>query len=395
MKIVDVRCHVLLDPGYQVGATSSAQDDLVVEILTDEGITGIGETDMNPWIGRACIEAPSTHSMGLGLRAMLLGEDPLQVERLWDRLYHGSAMNGRRGAVIHALGAIDTALHDLRGKALGRPCHSFLGEVITDGIAPYASLLPDVTSFDHYRDSLIAWARDAKRRGFTAAKLEMILGGPYAHMGIREPWSRGIEILTGVREAVGPDFTLMVDVAYGFAGADECLRTVADWQELGLCFLETPVPSDDLDGLGRVSTEQGIPTASGEWLATRFEFDELVTRGRVAVVQPDIGRVGGLTEAMRVCQLARARGLRVVPHLWNTGISVAAATHLAAVTSECPFIEYLPPDLTESALRRDLVTSDAPLADGRLPVPMRPGLGVEIDWDALERFERAAAAVAP
>src|ERR1700753_3636985 len=107
MKITKIDCHVLLDPAYDIGATSSAQDDLVVEVHTDEGISGIGETDVNPWIARECILAPGTHTRGQGLTEMLIGADPLQVEEIWDRLYTGSAMNGRRGAVINAIGAID------------------------------------------------------------------------------------------------------------------------------------------------------------------------------------------------------------------------------------------------------------------------------------------------
>ena len=127
MRITGVECHVLLDPDYDIGATSSAQDDIVVEVHSDEGLSGVGETDVNPWIARACIEAPGTHTMGLGLTKMLLGQDPLDVEGLWERLYVGSAMNGRRGAVINAIGALDIALHDLRGKALGKPCYELLG----------------------------------------------------------------------------------------------------------------------------------------------------------------------------------------------------------------------------------------------------------------------------
>src|SRR5258707_629323 len=127
MKITQIECHVLLDPGYDVCSTSSSQDDIVVEVHTDEGVTGIGETDVNPWIARACINAPGTHTMGLGLAEMLIGQDPMQPEALWEKLYVGSAMNGRRGAVIHAMGALDMALHDLRGKALGKPCHELLG----------------------------------------------------------------------------------------------------------------------------------------------------------------------------------------------------------------------------------------------------------------------------
>jgi len=128
MKITQVDCHVLLDPNYDIGATSSAQDDIVVAISTDQGLTGIGETDVNTWIARACIEAPGTHTMGLGLRELLIGADPLKTEELWERLYVGSAMNGRRGAVINAIGALDIALYDLRGKACGKPCWALLGD---------------------------------------------------------------------------------------------------------------------------------------------------------------------------------------------------------------------------------------------------------------------------
>ena len=152
MRISDVRTHVLLDPGYDVDATSSAQDTVVVEIETDEGLTGIGETDLNAWIARACIEAPGTHTMDRGLRQMLLGRDPLDPVSIWQELYVGTAMTGRRGALINALGAIDIALWDLAGKAAGTPSWRLLGEQARDHLTPYASLQPEVASFDAYVD---------------------------------------------------------------------------------------------------------------------------------------------------------------------------------------------------------------------------------------------------
>ena len=121
MRIVDVRTHVLLDPGYDIDATSSAQDTIVVEIETDNGLIGIGETDLNAWVARACIEAPGTHTMDRGLRSMLIGAEVEDAETMWQKLYVGTAMTGRRGALINALGAIDIALWDLRGKQAGVP----------------------------------------------------------------------------------------------------------------------------------------------------------------------------------------------------------------------------------------------------------------------------------
>src|SRR3989442_5937350 len=139
MRITSVECHVLLVPDVKEDAASSAQDDFIVEVHTDEGVTGIGESDLNPWIARACLEAPSTHNMGLSLREMLVGEDPLDPPKVWEKLYVGSAMNGRRGAVINTMGAIDIALWDICGKAAGKPIYELLGGAARDSIVPYAS----------------------------------------------------------------------------------------------------------------------------------------------------------------------------------------------------------------------------------------------------------------
>ena len=131
-----------------------------------------------------------------------------------------------------------------------------------------------------------------------------------------------------------------------------------------------------------------VDTAAGEWLATRHEFADLMDRGGVHVAQPDVGRVGGITEALRVCAMAAERGRRIVPHCWKTGIGIAASAHLAAVTPHCPFIEFLPAELTDSQLRQHLVQEDLQIVDGAVRVPDQPGLGIELDMDALRRFEQ-------
>jgi L-alanine-DL-glutamate epimerase-like enolase superfamily enzyme len=394
MKITRIESHVLLDPGFDIGATSSAQDDFIVEIHTDEGIVGIGETDLNPWIAKACIEAPGTHTMARGLTEMLIGQNPIEVEKLWEQLYVGSAMSGRRGAVIHAIGALDIALHDLRGKALGKPCYQLLGERRKDPIIPYASLQPEVSDWDKYIESLVEWARKAKRNGFKAAKLEITPAGPYAHKGLKVPYERMKEPISAVRAEVDRDFAIMVDVQYAFPDADTCLHTIKDWVEYDISFLETPLPADDLAGYARLSKEQSIPIAAGEWLATRFEFLDLMDRGKVKVAQPDIGRVGGLTEAKRVSELAGQRSVAIIPHAWKTDISIAASVHLAAVTPHCPFIEFLPAELCESSLRKELTLRGPEMKNGTIRPPNEPGLGIELNRNTLERFEKAAAAIA-
>ena len=387
MKITDVECHTLLVPDLRKDQTSSAQDDIVVFVHTDEGITGIGETDVNPWIAKACIEARSTHTMGLGLKEMLLGEDPREPERIWEKLYVGSAMNGRRGAVICAMGALDMALWDIKGKAAGKPCWQLLGEKAKPHITPYASLQPSGHRFEEYRDSLVAWAMRAKELGFQAGKMEVTLSGPYNHSGLNEPDEKMTEVVAACRAAVGPEFVMMVDVQYTWSDVDIALRTLNDWKDFDIYFIETPLAIDDLAGYARLHDEAPMPVAAGEWQNTRFEFADLMDIGRVDVAQPDVGRVGGLTEAKRVCEMAAQRGRQIVPHCWKTGISIAATAHLAAVTPHCPYIEFMPTNLCDSQLRKDLVDDELQIIDGVIPLPENPGLGIEVNMDALRAFE--------
>jgi L-alanine-DL-glutamate epimerase-like enolase superfamily enzyme len=396
MRITGIDCHVLLDPGYERDATSSNQDDIVVEVHTDEGITGIGETDLNAWVARECIEAPGMHTMDLGLGQTLIGMDPRDPVRVWDELYVGTAMTGRRGAVVHALGALDMALWDICGKAAGLPTWQLLGERARESFRPYASLLPKAHGdFDEFSQTLVDQASWAKALGFRAAKLEILITGPYAHSGLDIPDSRMIETIAGVRREVGPDFTIMVDVAYAWRSVDHAVDVIESWGDLDVFFVETPLWADDLEGYAELARRSPTRIAAGEWLATRFEFLDLMDRGGVHVAQPDVGRVGGLTEARRVCDLAAERGRLIVPHGWKTGITVAATAHLAAVTPHMPFFEYVPQQVAESRLRRELVTDELTLVDGELALPARPGLGIELNRDVLEEFEQAAKRVRP
>lgn len=395
MKITGVVCHVLLDPGFERDATSSAQDTIVVEVETDEGIVGVGETDLNAWIARACIEAPGTHTMDVGLGQTIVGLDPLDPVGVWERLYVGTAMSGRRGAVVHALGALDMALWDICGKAAGKPTWQLLGAAARDSLIPYASLLPHARDWDSFQQALVDQAAWAKSLGFRAAKLELLWTGPYASTGLDEPDTRMVETIAATRKAVGGDFAIMVDVGYSWSSAEHALEIVESWAEHDVFFVETPLWADDLEGYAELSAHSPIPVAAGEWLATRFEFLDLMDRGGVQVVQPDVGRVGGLTEARRVCELAAQRGRTVVPHGWKTGITVAATAHLAAVTGHMPFFEFVPQQVAESELRRELVADELELVDGHLALPERPGLGVELNRDALERFEEAARRLRP
>jgi L-alanine-DL-glutamate epimerase-like enolase superfamily enzyme len=386
MKITGIDLHVLVVPDYDPLACSSAQDDLVVEIHTDQGIVGIGETDTNPWVARECIRARGTHCMGLGLQEMLLGADPMQPEAVWERLYRGSKMTGRRGALICALGAIDMALWDLKGKALGLPISQLLGAGAGKSITPYASLLPAGRTLDEYADSLVAKALKAKAMGFHAVKLEVCINGPYSHNGLQASDDAIVAIVGECRRAVGRDLALMVDVAYAWPDACTALEVLERLAPHDLYFVETPIDIDDLDGYAFLHSRSPIPIAAGEWQNTRFEFLDLADRGLVDVLQPDIGRVGGFTEALKVCQIAGDRGRLIVPHCWKSGIGIAASAHLAAACDHCPYIEFLPLELAESPLRRELLMNDFAVADGKITVPDAPGLGIELNRDVLRKY---------
>ncbi|MDP9138651.1 MAG: mandelate racemase/muconate lactonizing enzyme family protein [Pseudomonadota bacterium] len=387
MKITKIECFVLVVPDFRADACSSAQDDLVVKIHTDEGLVGIGETDTNPWVARAMIEAPGTHIMGIGLTEMLIGQDPRDVEGLWEKMYRGSAMTGRRGLGICAIGALDIALWDLAGKIASKPCWQLLGGKVNPAITPYASLLPEGDDLNTYTRILVERAQKAKELGFRAVKLEICTKGPYSHNSLQIADDREIaNVVRACRAAIGPDMTVMVDVAYCWRDWKEALRAIEMFAQEDIYFIETPLPSDDVDGYAKLVHACPVRVAAGEWLSTRFEFRELMERNALDVVQPDVGRVGGLTEARRVAMAARDRGLLVVPHCWKSAIGIAASAHLAAVSPTCSFIEFLPHQLADSRLRRELCSEELPVVDGIIPLPSKPGLGVTVSEEALGAF---------
>jgi L-alanine-DL-glutamate epimerase-like enolase superfamily enzyme len=196
-------------------------------------------------------------------------------------------------------------------------------------------------------------------------------------------------IVRDIRDAVGPGMTLMVDVAYAWRDWKEALRAIEMFADQDIYFVETPLPSDDVEGYAKLCHASPVKIALGEWQNTRFEFLEFMNAKAVDVVQPDVGRVGGLTEAKRVAMHARDRGLAMVPHCWKSAIGIAASAHLAAVAPTCTYIEFLPKQLADSALRRDLCSTELPVVDGRIPLPDQPGLGVALDEAVLQRFKVA------
>ena len=387
VKISKIETYSLLIPDFDSDACSSAQDNFVVKIYADNGLYGIGETDTNPWGVKAIIDSPGTHAMGRGFADTLIGKDPRNVEGLWHELNEKTMMTSRRGLGICAIGAIDMALWDLCGKIYQQPVWKLLGGSKKNFIIPYASLLPEGHTLNEYSESLVNKTIKSKKLGFKAAKLEICIKGPYSHNNLQiEDDTEFAKMVALCRKAVGHDMVLMVDVAYAWSDWKSALNALNMIKEENLYFIETPLPIEDLEGSAKLSSRTDIRIATGEMLQTRFECFETIERGRVDVIQPDVGRVGGLTEAKRVCDYAEDRGILVVPHCWKSAIGIAASTHLSATTLSCPYIEFLPKELAESQLRKDLVLEELPVIDGKIHLPEKPGLGIELNEEKLKQY---------
>ena len=386
MRITEIKTYVLVADNADVSLTSSAQDTILVEIYTDIGIIGYGETDTNPWVAKALIDSPGTHTMDQSMKDILIGKDPLDISKRWEELYIGTAMTGRRGAGVNAIGAIDMALWDIKGKYENKPVYELMGGNFHKTITPYASLQPLGSSFEEYRDSLVEWAEKARNLGFRAVKSEVTMNGPYAHNGMEENDEKHTLVLEAVRKALGPEIKLMVDVQYKWKTAEDALRTVKDWEEFDIYFLETPVWTDSLEDYARMHEEAPMKIAAGEWLSTSHEFYDLITKGKIDVAQPDIGRVGGLTEAKKVSKLADQFDRIIVPHCWKTSISISATAHFAFNTPSCKFIEYLPPQLCHETLRKELADEGFEFKNGLIQLPTKPGLGIKLNQEAVDKY---------
>jgi len=351
----------------------SSYEAFLVRVHTDEGITGIGEALSSPTIMKAIVEAPTSHGVAHGFQDLLLGEDPLQVERLWDKLYRGSIWYGRRGAVIHALSAIDIALWDIRGKALGLPLSTLLGGAVHPRVRPYASHVMPPTPRE-----AAALAERSARQGFTAVKLGW---GPLGQSPATD-----VALVRAVREAVGPEVDVMIDIGLVW-DATTAIQRVRLFEPYNLYWLEEPLPPDDLEGYAKLADTVDTRIAAGEELTTRWEFRDLLERGRVDVIQPDVAHAGGITETRRVIEMAETRNTEWAPHVYGSAVLQTAAAHLVAASPSGKLLEYC---MSESPLIRQLTTPPLQIdPDGLFTVPTGPGLGIELDESVVERYRVA------
>jgi len=373
MKITAVEAIHLRAEDPLIELFDGSYDDCVLVVHTDDGITGIGETEsMAPAI-QAIVKGPSAHNHARSLSAVLIGKDPSDPVGLWNQMYESTDYVGRRGLAMHAIGGVDLALWDLKGKIEGKPVHELLGGRKRDRVPAYGTIYPMARTEEDVR-AQVAEGQSKKLRNFKFAA---------------DPWwlddiALTARLLSTARAQAGDDAHLIVDAALSYRTAQEGLKLFPIYRDIGLWFLEAPLPLDDVEGHLEMSSH-GIPTGVGDLGLTHLrEFIEMMDRGGASICQPDISQVGGFTGLQQIASAAYARGKRVITHGYKTNIEIAANLHfLAAQPNEEP-LEF---SLSHSPLRWHTTREHFPVEDdGCVRVPQAAGLGVTLNFETIERY---------
>jgi L-alanine-DL-glutamate epimerase-like enolase superfamily enzyme len=347
---------------------SDGASALVVRIETDTGLSGLG----NVGVGAPAVQ-PIVERY---LTPILVGADPFAVELLWERMFRTTLNFGRKGAAIEAISGVDIALWDLMGQATGQPVYNLLGGKTRDHIRCYASQLYATTDLD----ALAREAESYQAQGFTALKQRMGYGPVDGPAGMR----KNLELVKTVREVVGPDIELAADAYMGWTVpyAIRMIRQIED-AGLNLAWLEEPVLPDQIDGYAEIARAVDTPISGGEHEFTRYGFHELIERGAVDVVQLDVNRVGGISEARKIWAMAAGASLPVLPHAGQMHNYHLIVAHLNSPIAEFfPLLD--PPD--GNTLFWHVFAGEPTPVDGHITLADRPGLGLTLNEDFVARY---------
>ena len=369
MKIKEIRSIPLaghtVDSGWGTKLDREENLHTLIEINTDEGVTGVGSV----YTSQALVDG----SLRL-LKPFLIGECALEPERVSEKLHQMTFWNGRGGAVTHTISGIDIALWDILGKVTGQPVARLLGGFYRQRIKPYGSILFEEPH--KLRQTL----KQTIERGFRAIKLGW---GPFGRVNSKTDEA----LVKTVRETVGPDIDIMVDAGgsaqfwphkYKWA-----LETARMLKEYDVVWFEEALSPDDIDDFVKLREHAPLPISSGEVLTRRQSFIPWIERRAVDVIQPDVTKVGGLSEGRRIGWMAYDHQVQLVPHGWNTAVGLAADLQLVAALPDASYVEYITP----SPYIEDILKTPFKLdTEGMLTIPSAPGLGIELDYAALERM---------
>jgi L-alanine-DL-glutamate epimerase-like enolase superfamily enzyme len=389
MKITDVEAMVL-DTGRNYPSPSEAAEAhgvrfvSLLKITTDEGITGWSDIETQPHVGRLIVDFPSGGELGFeSIKSALVGENPLERERLRQKLYRFMAYFGRQGVGMQMMSGVDIALWDIAGKAFGQPVSTLLGARYREQVKGYASTLFRPTPDDMKRavEGYLAHGFKAMKFGWGVFGCDLALD---------------IALVRAAREAAGPEVDLMVDP--GWYGMDRAHpvrhRSLKDWIRLvreleayQVFWLEDFLHPENFEGYARVSeATTSLRIAAGEQLAGPAEFERLATEGKAHVLQPDLSRCGGLTVGRQIADFCMRRQIECVPHAWLTDLLKAASLHLNAYLAQSVYLEY---NVSSASLLNTLCKTPITMKDGYIPVPDGPGLGVEVDEQIVKKYRVA------
>ena len=373
MKIAEVRTHVLDHPLETAFESASMRftrrRHLVVEIVCDDGTVGWGEC-LGPALPNAAVVAEYADH--------LIGRDPLDTEILWQELYNLLRDQGQRGLAVTALSGIDVALWDIKGKRFGVPVSVLLGGRLRETVRAYATGSFRRDGTDRIEDNAAECAGHVAA-GFHAVKIKIGF----------DP-AEDLAVIAAVRAAIGPDAGLMIDANHGY-DAQEAIRVGQAAADYDIAWFEEPVLPEQIGAYRAVRAGQPIPVAGGETWHGRFGFKEPLETRAVDIAQPDLCGTGGFTEMRRVADLAALHGIRLVPHVWGTGVQIAASLQFMAAQPPDPprrgpvepILEF---DRTPNPFRQAILTQPIEHEGGVVRIPNGPGLGIEINRAALAEF---------
>jgi L-alanine-DL-glutamate epimerase-like enolase superfamily enzyme len=386
MKITDVQAFVL-DAGKnysewsETGECRGPRYYCLVKVETDEGLTGWSDIETQPHVGQAFLDHPSGDVVGFeSLKAALVGEDPIERERLWQKMYRAQAYFGRQGAGMHMISGIDIALWDIAGKAFGQPVCKLLGARYRNRVKAYASTLFRATPGE-MKQAVDGYLQ----HGFQAIK--------FGWGSFGSSIKKDIELVLAARQAAGNDIILMVDAGwYGVTRSNVFKsRSIPDWrimikelEALNVFWLEDCLHPENVAGYAELAKETStLRIAAGEQYSGIYEFERLAGEGGVHVLQPDLSRCGGLTVGRQIADLANRKQIECVPHAWLTDLLNAASLHLNAYLMNAVFLEY---NVSASDLLKQICPNRPSMVDGCVNVPDGPGLGVTVDEKVVNRY---------
>ncbi|MEX6689964.1 mandelate racemase/muconate lactonizing enzyme family protein [Danxiaibacter flavus] len=368
MKITNVTATVLRLPNIS-DAADGTQDDLIITVETDEGITGYGEVDTAPFVGKAVVDAYMSHGTCYGLREVVVGSDPFDYEQIWNNMWAKTYYYGRFGPVMHVMSGIDMAIWDIMGKAVGKPVHKLLGGSYADKARAYASALMPENA-----DEVTRMVEKHAALGYTALKFGWGPLGYDVHFDI--------SLIKAARKAAGDKMDIMIDIGKRYR-LKEAIYVAKALEQLNIYWLEEALPAEDYTGYKKLTEATTLRIATGEEESGRLAFARLINETHVDVIQPDMSRCGGLTEAKKIATMAADKNILCVPHAFKTGILVAASIHLIAAVPNAPVLEF---SVTESPIRKGILETPFELKDGYVSVPTAPGLGITLNQEVIDKY---------